>query len=69
VCWVVGRAGTVLLTTDGRRFQRLPFPETDDLAAVRAMDARTAIVTTADMRNFRTTDGGQTWTPTRLQDF
>lgn len=69
VCWVVGRAGTVLLTTDGRRFQRLPFPESVDLTAVRAMDARAAIVSTADMRNFRTSDGGQTWTRTPLQDF
>ncbi len=62
VCWVVGRSGTVLLTVDGRRFSRVPFPATVDLAAVRATDARTAVVTTADGRTFSTADGGSTWT-------
>jgi hypothetical protein len=61
VCWVVGRSGTVLLTVDGRRFSRVPFPATVDLAAVRATDARTAVVTTADGRTFSTADGGSTW--------
>jgi len=62
VCWVVGRAGTVLLTVDGRRFSTLPFPTAVDLTAVRATDARAAVVTTADGRQFSTTDGGSTWT-------
>jgi hypothetical protein len=62
VCWVVGRAGTVLLTTDGRNWQRLTFPEAVDLMAVRATDARTATVTTADGRMFATSNGGLTWT-------
>jgi photosystem II stability/assembly factor-like uncharacterized protein len=61
VCWVVGRAGTVLRAIDGRRFDRVPFPEIVDLAAVRASDARTAVVTTTDGREFRTADGGATW--------
>jgi len=63
VCWVVGRAGTVLRTIDGRRFNRVPFPANVDLTAVRATDARTAVVTTADGRTFSTADGGSTWTP------
>jgi hypothetical protein len=67
VCWVVGRAGTVLLTTDGRRWQRVAFPEAVDLTAVQASDARSATVTTADGRTLRTTDGGATWLP--LQGF
>jgi hypothetical protein len=61
VCWLVGRAGTVLLSTDGRTWRRVPFPEITDLATVQAMDAQTATVTTADGRTFRTTDGGTTW--------
>jgi photosystem II stability/assembly factor-like uncharacterized protein len=69
VCWIVGRAGTVLLTTDGRRFDRLPFAEPVDLAAVQAIDARTATVTTADGRRFRSGDGGHTWTRAPLQEF
>lgn len=69
VCWVVGQAGTVLLAIDGRRFQRLPFSESVDLVAVRATDARAAIVTTTDKRSFRTSNGGQTWVQTPLQEF
>ena len=62
VCWIVGSNGRVYLTTDGLRFTRLGFPEAVDLVAVRATDARTATVTTADGRTFRTTDGGANWT-------
>jgi hypothetical protein len=65
VCWIVGRAGMVLVTTDGATWQRRPIPEAVDLIAVRAIDARTATVTTADGRQFATADGGITWTPIR----
>jgi len=61
VCWLVGRSGTVVLSIDGRRFQRVAFPEAVDLIAVSAVDARTATVTTADGRRFSTADGGLTW--------
>ena len=61
VCWVVGRAGTVLLSSDGRTWRRVAFPESVDLAAVRATDARTATVTTADGRTFATADAGGAW--------
>jgi Putative zinc-finger len=62
VCWLVGRAGAVILSTDGRVWRRLTFPEQVDLTAVTATDARTATVTTADGRRFGTADGGRTWT-------
>ena len=61
VCWVVGRAGIVLLTTDGRQWQRLMFPVAVDLAAIQATDARAATVTATDGRRFTTVDGGMTW--------
>lgn len=61
VCWVVGRGGVVLRSTDGRSFSRLPFPEITDLAAIRAPDARSATVTTVDGRTFETIDGGIIW--------
>jgi hypothetical protein len=67
VCWIVGRAGIVLLTTDGATWQRRQIPEATDLAAVRAVDARTATVTTADGRQFVTADGGVSWTPSRKE--
>jgi hypothetical protein len=69
VCWIVGRAGVVLLSTDGRAFRRLPFPEITDLSAVRARDARAASVTAADGRVFSTIDAGASWTPGPLQGF
>jgi hypothetical protein len=62
VCWLVGRSGTVLRTTDARTWQRVKFPESVDLIAITSTDARNAIVTTADRRTFATSDGGQTWT-------
>ena len=61
VCWVVGRGGLVLRSTDGRTWQRVNFPEMTDLLAVRATDAQTVSVTTADSRVFSTVNGGQTW--------
>jgi hypothetical protein len=63
VCWLVGHGGTVVLTTDGRSWRRLTFPESVDLIAVRATDAQSATVTTADGRTFSSTDSGLTWVP------
>ena len=69
VCWIVGRAGSVLLSTDGTTWQLRPFPEAVNLTAVRATDAKTAVVTTSDGRQFSTTDGGATWSRLPLQEF
>jgi hypothetical protein len=65
VCWLVGRQGLVLLSSDGPTFRRLPFPEAADLRTVEASDARRAIVVAADGRQFSTADGGLTWTAAR----
>lgn len=62
ICWLVGRGGVVLLTTDGRTWKRIAFPEATDLSAIRATDAQRATVTAADGREFVTVDGGATWT-------
>lgn len=62
VCWLVGRSGLVLLSTDGETWRRLPFPDgTIDLVGVTANDAMSATVTAAGGRTYRTTDGGKTW--------
>jgi hypothetical protein len=63
VCWLVGAGGTVLVTTDGRTWRRVPFPAQVDLVGVQSSDARRASVTTADGRVWRTNDAGATWTP------
>jgi hypothetical protein len=62
VCWIVGRAGTVLVTTDGMRFMRTAAPTPGHLVSITATDARTAVVTAEDGRRFRTTDQGAHWT-------
>jgi len=61
VCWVVGQRGAVYVTTDGTRFVRLPFPEMADLVSVIAIDDRSAMVSAADGRSWRTADQGLTW--------
>jgi len=61
ICWLVGRAGAIVVSTDGV-WQRVTFPDAVDLASVIAPDARTATVTTVDGRRFATADGGRTWT-------
>ena len=61
VCWLIGPAGAVFLSTDGRSWRRLAFPEAVDLGAITAADSENATVTTADGRAFMTTDAGQTW--------
>jgi putative zinc finger protein len=62
VCWLVGRAGTVLRSTDHETWQRVSVPQSGDLSSITATDARTATVTAADGRTFSTSDGGVTWT-------
>ena len=61
VCWFVGPGGIVVITTDGRSWERLSFPEVVDLVAIRATDDKTATVTAADGRRFTTRNRGQTW--------
>jgi hypothetical protein len=61
ILWLVGPAGAIYLTTDGTRFERVPFAEPTDLASVVAVDDRQATVTTVDGRRFQTTDRGTTW--------
>lgn len=62
VCWIVGQAGTILLTTDGATWSRLDFPDPKaDLVAIAARDGGSATVTASDGRTYRTDDGGKTW--------
>jgi len=63
VCWVVGRNGTILLTTDGTRWQRIKSPTAADLVSVSAASSNVAEITTADGSGFSTFDGGSNWQP------
>jgi photosystem II stability/assembly factor-like uncharacterized protein len=61
VCWMVGRQGLILRYQDQGGWQRRTAPGAVDLVSVIALDADHATVSTADGRQFRTEDGGQTW--------
>jgi trimeric autotransporter adhesin len=61
ICWLVGRGGTILLTKNAKSWKKVLPPVAIDLTGVTAQDARSAIVTTIDGREFSTTDGGKTW--------
>jgi Putative zinc-finger len=61
ICWIVGDQGTVLVSVDGRSWQRLKSPDPLLLVFVSATSADAATVTTGDGRTFATTDRGQTW--------
>jgi photosystem II stability/assembly factor-like uncharacterized protein len=65
----VGRAGLVLLSTDGRSWRRVAFPETVDLTAIQSTNASTATVVSADGKSFITKNAGSTWDPAPLQEF
>jgi photosystem II stability/assembly factor-like uncharacterized protein len=63
-CWVVGRGGTILLTTDGTRWQRIKSPTTADLVSVSAASIDVADIAAADGSRFSTFDRGSNWQPT-----
>jgi hypothetical protein len=65
ICWIVGRNGTVLRTTDGERWVKLPFPSHGDLGSVTPTDAHIAVVWVVQEKiTYATFDGGNTWMPT-----
>jgi hypothetical protein len=62
-CWLVGRNGIILLTTDGKKWKTIAPPAEADFVEVEATDASSATVTTTDDRKFTTSDGGKRWAP------
>ena len=65
VCWIVGRVGAILLTTDGgAHWTLIPSPLSEDLGGIRATDERHATIwNTRNTKNLETNDGGLTWKP------
>lgn len=61
VCWLIGRGGLVMLSTNGTTFDHVNLPDRVDVISISAADARSAIVTTTDGRRFETADGGRSW--------
>ena len=69
VCWIVGRAGTILLTIDaGGHWAPIHSPLKEDLGGVRATDGLHATIwNLGNTKVFETSDGGATWKPTTSQ--
>jgi hypothetical protein len=67
VCWIVGRGGTILRTTDGGgHWSKVVSPMGGDVAGIQAVDAMTAEIFDAKKSSrFVTHDGGATWQPTK----
>jgi photosystem II stability/assembly factor-like uncharacterized protein len=64
VCWIVGRSGTIIRTTDGGEHWRLIMPPVaENLTTVSASSASDATIATAGGRQFATSDGGANWRP------
>ena len=63
VCWIVGRSGSILRTTDsGGHWNKVVSPIRGDIAGVQAADAMTAEIFDANKSSrFVTYDGGVTW--------
>jgi hypothetical protein len=68
ICWLVGRSGAILLSTDGATWVQVPSPkqaeqnaQAPDWSSVKARNARSAIIRSADGRRFSTSDAGKTW--------
>jgi hypothetical protein len=63
ICWLVGSGGVIVLTTDAKDWKRISPPASADFVAIAAEGASNATVTTADGRQFSTSDGGVHWSP------
>ncbi len=61
ICWVVGRAGTILRTIDGEHWEKIAPPVALDYIRVSASDALRAQIFALDGKRFLTADGGRTW--------
>jgi hypothetical protein len=68
VCWLVGRNGAIVQTTNGKSWKRIVSPtqaavsgKLPDWIEVTASSAQAATITARDQRRFTTQDGGKTW--------
>jgi photosystem II stability/assembly factor-like uncharacterized protein len=63
VCWIVGRVGALLLTTDGgAHWKLISSPLKDDLGGIQATDDLHATIwNVQNTKRFFTSDGGLTW--------
>jgi hypothetical protein len=62
ICWLVGRRGVILMTTNALDWKTIHPPAQTDFIEVQAKDASVATVTAADGSKFITSNGGESWT-------
>jgi hypothetical protein len=65
ICWLVGRSGIVFLTEDGKNWQKLSSPTSEDLVVVLAKSASNATVTANSNQRWSTDDAGKNWHPVK----
>jgi len=65
ICWLVGRAGIIYRTDDGKSWKKIPSPTASDFTAVVANSASSATVTATDSKSWSTDDAGDTWSPAK----
>lgn len=63
VCWLVGRSGVILRTTDGEHWERIRSPTTRDLLRIFAKTTMAVSVEAEGGETFVTSDGGRSWKP------
>lgn len=59
-CWLGGRAGVVLMTTDNEHFTRVDLPERVDIKSIQAERDLVTVVTTTGV-TYTSADAGKTW--------
>jgi photosystem II stability/assembly factor-like uncharacterized protein len=64
-CWLVGKAGMILVTKDAQHWKKLPPPIPADFVAVDAKNNSSATVTAADGQKFSTENEGKKWVPVK----
>jgi len=63
VCWLVGKAGAIVVTKDATHWKRIAPPVPADFVAIEAKNSSSAIVTAADGQKFSTDNEGKKWVP------
>jgi hypothetical protein len=64
-CWLVGKAGVIVVTKDATHWKKLPPPVPADFIRVEAKNSSSAIVTAADGQKFSTQNEGKKWVPAK----
>ena len=64
-CWLVGKAGVIVVTKDSKQWKKLPPPVPADFVHVDAKNSSSAIVTAADGQKFSTDNEGKKWVPAK----